>query len=116
MIKEDLITHCTARLAMDKGAPSYLVYLKRGEYTLCTQSLLQKWLRKVHNLHIELLIDPPIVCNGDIEDVWYRAFVWQTGKKKPTPYHDVGCSTYEQILEEALQYALSKIQPKEEKE
>ena len=53
-----------------------------------TQSLVQKWLREVHNIDV---------------------LVYKVGKKYTTEYCTKHYNTYEQALEEALQEALKLI-------
>ena len=78
-----------------------------------TQSLLQRWLREVHNIHIELLLDGyKNLDNDDIvsdEFLCYRAFLYKVGSPVPKPYNDLGAKDYETILEVALQDALELI-------
>lgn len=75
-----------------------------------TQSLLQKWLREVYNIHIELIIDgwqSDEKVSGEF--LCYRAFIWQVGKPKPKVNEDLGAQKYEIILEIALVEALNLI-------
>ncbi len=71
-MEETLITFVTAKLAKEKGfddvRTNHLPYMLEGDdegcigasiyckvyANCCTQSLLQKWLREVHNIHIEV--------------------------------------------------------------
>ena len=59
------------------------------EYEAPTQSMLQKWLREVHNIHIEISFT---------NDRKYIGFV-----------HDEYFTTYEEALEAALIHALNAI-------
>ena len=75
-----------------------------------TQSLLAKWLREEHGIHIELLIDGwgNDDCVND-EFLCYRCFIWQVGKPKPKYNEDLGAGEYEKIFEIGLQEALELI-------
>jgi len=68
-----------------------------------TQSLLQRWLREVHNIYIEILLG---------EDRPYNQFYYRLMKlgQYSTLSHDgFYRKSYEEVLEEALQQALIKI-------
>lgn len=84
------------------------------KYSAPTQSLLQRWLREVHKIHIELLIDGTYKSGSDeniVHDDYlcYRAFIWKVGELRPGPADDLGASDYEVILEIALRDALNMI-------
>ena len=72
-----------------------------------TQTILSKWLREVHKIYIELIIDgwgsDELVSE---EHLCYRAFIWKVGEPRPKPHHDLGCGKYEKILEIALHTTL----------
>jgi len=77
-----------------------------------TQTLLRKWLREVHNIYIELIIDgwgDDALVDGC---VCYRAFIWEVGKPKPGPADDLGSHKFEVILEVALYQALNLVNVK----
>lgn len=78
-------------------------------YPACNQSLLQKWFREVHNIHIELIIKGWEDENCISEDLYYRAFIWKVGSSKPKVHEDLGVAKYEVILEIALQEVLKLI-------
>ena len=75
-----------------------------------TQSLLAKWLREKHNIHIELIMDGwgNDDCVND-EFLCYRCFIWQVGKPRPKHTEDLGAGEYEKIFEIGLQEALELI-------
>jgi hypothetical protein len=137
-MQEQLVSFETAQLAKDKGFDWKVrsnYYTKEGidhgkfislgyfhESTnfnlandLCsapTQSLLQNWLREVHNLHIELILDGYQSDKNDLVDgefLGYRVFIYKVGSPAPQPYQDLGMQDYEVILEVALQEALKLI-------
>lgn len=75
-------------------------YLNNGEHVACpTQSLLQKWLREVHNFHF--------ICDVDFDDkgkLWYK---WRGYKPEFGASRIGGISEqYETALEEFEQEAL----------
>ena len=75
-----------------------------------TQTALRRWLLEKHKIYIELIVDG--WGNDDLiteENIGYRAFVWQIGKPRPQHNDDLGMSTYEKILELALQHSLNLI-------
>jgi hypothetical protein len=68
-----------------------------------TQSLLQRWLREVHNIHIEIVyIDQILKFQAEI-----------CLMNSNTIVADTKCGTYEQVLEEALKQALMLIKEKD---
>jgi len=73
-----------------------------------TQSLLQKWLREKHNIHV----------NPDIYHIWYYTFkniepvyrckiIFFVNRKKQSTW--IGLGKYEDVLELGLQKALTLI-------
>lgn len=75
-----------------------------------TQSLLAKWLREEHGIHIELLIDGWGDDNCVTDDfLCYRCFIWQVGKPRPKHNEDLGAGEYEKMFEIGLQEALKLI-------
>jgi len=118
-MEDKLLEFETAKLANEKGYTSSstwngrLMYnIKDGEIFVyqqstpdyacerCTQSLLQKWLRDVHKIHIHILYVNDILI--------YKPYV--TTMIDNTEYDDLKCNkSYEDALEEALVYALNKI-------
>ena len=71
------------------------------KYKICTQSLLQKWLLEVHDIHIEILLKENNLYKQFyfriIYNIYYDSF-----------YHD----KFEQAMESALQTALNLIEMK----
>lgn len=74
-----------------------------------TQTALSKWLRDVHKIYIELIMDGWGDDNNVSDEIGYRAFIWRVGKPKPHPADDLGMSYYERIMEIALVDALKMI-------
>ncbi len=132
-MEEQLISFETAKLAKEKGFDIIcqkgfnpnngniiegnlwfvLNTLESNYHIQCpTQSLLQRWLREVHNIHIELLIDGWGLDDNCVSEEFlcYRAFIWQVGKPKPLCTGDYGAAKYEKILEFALHGALLEIE------
>ena len=123
-MKEELISLPTAILAKEKGYSlsvtlyndkyynslgelkyvSYKVNLESYELEVPTQSLLQRWLREEHGIHIGIRRS---VWNGQIE---YNDFVYPFGSEKHTDT-TLGneFDTFEDALENALQEALKLI-------
>ena len=64
-----------------------------------TQSLLQKYLREIHNIHIEMLYIDQILK--------FQAEICMMNSN--TIVSDVKCGNYEDVLEEALEIALNLI-------
>jgi len=133
-MKEQLITFETAKLAKEKGFNELVKtlyisdndvvksakannsgrtnsnYIEREDYKVYsapTQSLLQKWLREEHNIHIDLTTD----LYDDLETMCFRGFAILKMKKFKNPLYesyDV-FKTYEEALEVGLQEALKLI-------
>jgi len=119
-MEEQLITFETAKLAKEKGfnASCHELYRKMDNELIIgrnyasnltttgciapTQSLLQKWLREEHKIHIDVIhfIDQPI--NNEIWPDCYQFFV---DGEAFHPY----CKTYEETLEHGLLEALKLI-------
>jgi hypothetical protein len=120
-MKEQLIEFETAKLAKEKGFedPNNLAYynetgeykvapwgaIEEKEYSAPTQSLLQKWLRDVHNLHIAIY---PITSHWemDVRDCDMTKSVHSSPKLDIQNKH---FETYEQALEAGLLGALKLI-------
>lgn len=84
-----------------------LFNLKNSHYPRPTQALLQKWLRKIHNIHIE-------ICLGhDDNSIWYDFYLFkiELGLKYEQLNHEIvsGDYTPEGALEEGLKQALKLI-------
>lgn len=118
-MREELISFETAKLAKEKGFDELCCYsfetennfyetvkLWRNsedstEYAVCTQSLLQKWLREEHNIHVEIsfIYDDETFCLilfHKKENIWFDPEIGY--------YH-----TYEEALEAGLKKALELI-------
>ena len=119
-MEEQLVSFETAKLANEKGFFEWTQhrYNKKGLFneskswsiSAPTQSLLQKWLREVHNLHIEIL---PFFQDSLFG---YNVCVYKTQRERieyelneiNNPIH-CDYKTYEEALEEGLQEALKLI-------
>jgi predicted GTPase len=93
---------CTSKSANVVLGP-YEELLKSTEYSASTQSLLQKWLREVHKIHID------IRTNG-ASGGCYFFYLFQT----KVPFYTLFISeknsdTYEEALEYALKESLKLI-------
>ena len=117
-MNEQLISFETAKLAKEKGLTYNNVgqsYRPDGRFTYGrnddlfypapTQSLLQKWLREKHNIHI--------VVNPTIEMHWTFGLI-NLGNENiklngPIVYNNHDYNTYEEALEIGLQEALKLI-------
>ena len=56
-MKEEIISLETAKLANEKGFnyPGFMMFDMMGNINLPTQPLLQRWLREVYNIHINVM-------------------------------------------------------------
>lgn len=111
-MKEQLITFETAKLAKEKGViiKSDIAYnsigtleIPRGiNYYAPTQSLLQKWLREVHNIHtnVHYGLTFTFKINGDLKGNDYVDY---------SEMDKFWGRTYEEALEKGLQEALKLI-------
>ena len=121
-MKEDIISLKTAKLAKEMGFPSIntglnKMYTEEGHfynsvgptfdesssYQAPTQSLLQKWLREEHLIHIEILLSEESPYNM----FYYR--IMQTGKYFTLSHNGIYKNNYEEVLEKGLQEALKLI-------
>lgn len=126
-MKDELISFETAKLAKEKGfigtnnttdyVPMYIESIliegqgeddcRDGYYLAPTQSLLQRWLREKHEIHVELCVD----VYDDLETMCFRGFNILNMKE----YDSLDSSNndcfkiYEQALEAGLQEALKLI-------
>ena len=73
-------------------------------YSAPTQSLLQRWLREVHDIHIEIIIWD--------NNTWSAQIVGDSFENNDDEYEASGCKTYEEALEIGLQEALKLIKEK----
>lgn len=112
METSDLLNiHCEGGLDFDEffmnynDKPGLEKYYKTKLYSAPTQSLLQKWIREVHNSHVEVTsrkdYDDKIVYTWDI----YDNKIPNEELTDEEPLFD----TYELALEQALQEALTLI-------
>ena len=137
-MKEQLISFETAKLAKEKGfnEECYFTYGEISEdyclfkseysetnsevneyiYSAPTQSLLQKWLREVHNCHVEVIFHSPLDDSYITKDNLRYCFeVNYYGKNFNIPFTDdedysgYDYLTYEEALEKGLQEALKLI-------
>lgn len=117
-MKDELITFKTAVLAKEKGfnevcQKSYIgtpavqtsdINHKNTDYihrcSAPTQSLLQRWLREVHNIFVSCSYDH-IKCDGTY-------FIWY-GVMAKSCDSEHGFKSYEEALEAGLQEALKLI-------
>jgi hypothetical protein len=130
-MKEELITFETAKLAKEKGFDSegfhYFYdekgvphavkversFLSKSLYFAPTQSLLQKWLREVHDIHVQA---HPIPMYGEQDKArWSGAWIIKYNSKEPSldQWSDItklSYNTYEEALEEGLKKALKLIE------
>lgn len=121
-MQEELVTFKTAKLAKERGFNTHCrYYFDDKDETLCenedfpynswngsifapTQSLLQKWLREVHGIIVEITWQ---MCSTDYE----YAII---DMNNPPNYNDdveriIGFKTYEEALEAGLFKALKLI-------
>ena len=129
-MKEQLITFDTAKLAKEKGfeLDTDKVWLFKKSliepisgshpnlgtsyasdclmYPRPTQSLLQKWLRREHLIHIEVFLDD----NSPYNKYYYR--VMTIGKYFVTSHDGKLNEEYEDALEKGLEEALKLIKTK----
>lgn len=124
-MKEQLISFKTAKLAKEKGfifpsCTGKLYYNLEGQITtqfdhllnddliFCeapTQSLLQKWLREVHD--VQVFVIPVSHFQGDIKLTSYS--FWCPAKDCSMKVSKDNYNTYEEALEEGLFEALKLI-------
>lgn len=127
-MKDQVITFEVAKLAKNKGLPQGKSRL--GKYNMIgeiikpaagygggvpmheeeifaapTQSLLQKWLREEHKVHIELIWDV------DIKIYWFASIskIGDVSKNNCTDMKRKSTYNYEDALEVGLEYALALI-------
>jgi len=119
-MKEQLITFETAKLAKEKQFEESVsnAYTKEGNlwkgndkrvYLAPTQSLLQKWLREVHNIHVN---PQPYHESADhTNDItgYYMGDIEHGARGKVLWIGDDNYSTYEEALEAGLLKALKEI-------
>ena len=130
MITEDYVSFEIAKLLKEKGfnEPCLKQYYNNGELSNVsieakyntidnqvsapTLQMVMKWLRKVHNIHIEL--------NWDKGNQLYSFNIWKPGKYQPEissldlwriykDYNYPGEWNYEKAAEEAIKYCLEHL-------
>lgn len=137
-MKEQLITFETAKLAKEKGFNWETFYYRQKSavigdetilplvkvnesndwnnafkhavpyYSIPTQSLLQKWLRDIHSIHI--IIIPTIGCYYTFKIVDVQCDPENTIERPPySAVNAYDYNSYEEVLEIALQEALKLI-------
>jgi len=125
-MKEELISFETAKLAKEKGFDDvrvdHLPYMLEGEdegcigasiyckvyANCCTQSILQKWLREVHDIHIQVFPEDDVYLNR----IWATSlFQLNYGQDKEVHWlsREKYTKSYEEALEVGLQEALKRI-------
>lgn len=112
-MREELISFDTDRLAKEKGFDLHICTC--GGYPECicdqdkerpTQSLLQRWLREEHGLHIEVCVD---LCD-DLETMCFRGFNILTMKEYDRVYtSNEFYKLYEEVLEKGLMQGLKLV-------
>jgi hypothetical protein len=121
-MKEQLISFSLAKLAKDKGfkpinpSTSYVPmfidsiltdgqeedYNRDNFYLALTQSLLQKWLREVHKIDVEIQRSGEINASRD-------GFKYSIYGESSWDYSDIVFKIYEEALEKGLLEALKLI-------
>lgn len=124
-MKDELISWETAKLAKEKGClindeKCFNFYntskvlienanvpekLYPNEYEAISQSLLQRWLREVHNIHVEVLAIRSIDLN--VKYVGLVSFIEDNIWKRV--YLNKEFNTFEEITEEGLKEGLKLI-------
>lgn len=106
-MKEQLISFETAKLAKEKNYPFYFTAIgdtKEVPLNIPTQSLLQKWLREKHDIHINIntyYFEDLQKYGYEVEDIIHpEGWIVLNNPKK----------TYEEALEKGLQEALKLIE------
>lgn len=132
-MKEELISYNTSKLAKERGynwssnytydsegnlegleyidspyfTEEHIRFAKENGFDSClapTQSLLQKWLRDVHGIH---------VCTDiNIQSKWYFSLFNLYSKRNaefPEYNNSISCNTYEEALEAGLVEGLKLI-------
>lgn len=119
-MREQLITPKTLQLAVKRGfnLVQHIITVYNGdkpnEQQLdefgVTQSLLQKWLRDKHKLHIDIRFNNLTCLNYTNPFPYYFYYIYETTLEGITVrYEDTRFSTFEEALEDALQEGLKLI-------
>ena len=119
MITEDYVSFETAKLLKEKGFDSgacknspYYAYNANGqfsgpswdtEYPAPTLQMAMKWLREMHNISVE-----PLVDFGSGDRYWWTADVGYI-KKDGLIDELCGYNSYEEACEAAIKYCLEKL-------
>lgn len=80
-------------------------YRPADSYPCPTQQMAMRWLREVHNVHIE--IDPDWVSKPEFKIIGYAFDIHS--KDDPWYEHMTEYSTYEEAVEEAIKYCLNNL-------
>lgn len=107
-MNEELVKYKTVKLALKKGIDfrnkEFSTCMTKGKagiyHTYITQSLLQRWLREVHKIHIT-------ITSVSQESWMYR--ITKPGQKLTEGAYGEDFYTYEEALENGLQIALNLI-------
>lgn len=118
-MEDTLVQYNTAKLAKEKGfseechfckniyntkaiynASKYNWNLHKVNYSIPTQSLLQKWIREKHNIHVEAWFD-----NTQKDGFPYLYEIYNQNNKE-SDAHGNYFNTYEEALEQGLFKAL----------
>ena len=138
-MEEQLISYETAKLAKEKGFDEkvyreydksgylrctsksadvvlgpYDELLKSTEYPAPTQTLLQKWLREVHNIEVLISRIPPEAVLADKNKGKnilknYNCYIWNLNSNPRIANNGTFLDIYEEALEIGLQEALKLI-------
>ena len=122
MMTEQLITIETARLAKERGLTEngivWLFYEENGrmfnnledtgdkDYICCTQDFLHSWLRKNHNMYLDIYI------GHDENSIWWNVDIFPIEKGynfENLNDKDINGASYEEAYEFGLQEALKLI-------
>lgn len=117
-MEEQLISFETAKLAKEKGLTYDYVgqsFRPSGEFTCGrndeafypapTQSVLQKWLRDVHNIHIEI----ELASDEELDILIPYVYQWDFYKNGFITINREFYNSYEEALEVSLFEALKSI-------
>ena len=107
-MNEELVKYKTVKLALKKGIDfrnkEFSTCMTKGKagiyHTYITQSLLQRWLREVHKIHIT-------ITSVSQESWMYR--ITRPGQKLTEGAYGEDFNSYEEALEDALQYSLTAL-------
>ena len=128
MIGEDYIDFETAKLLKKKGynepcfmcydanggswmklvpccPESMLEYVSRGYYLCPSHSVVLKWLRKKHKLHIAILWD----CGACIGKNSFRYHIDRMDNYEDKGYNKIGFDSYKEACEEAIKYCFKNL-------